>query len=190
VTGKHLVQQGQHALVGKQHLPRGLDRDEARGFDMRAEIVLDEPGPRIELEERADRPVVGIEELLAVPADGIQIEAHGLEPGRARGRGEEVERQRGFGVVGRTGEMHGQARQAETAPRLDEPAFDLVELQGTRDGERAPFGLEARGLDEGDGRFGVVFEKSGRAARPPGEVEAADQVARLPVPRIRDEAGG
>ena len=136
VVREHLPQDRQDRLVRQHHLPRRLDKGGAVGQQMLAEALAQHPFPRVELEQRLDRPLGEIGEaprrssrscddveLLGRPARLAAHVAHVFE-------GAQVLR-----LVEHAGEMHPRRLRvplAQLGPGGDQPLVDRVELVAAR----------------------------------------------------------
>ena len=72
VIGEELPEDGEQPLVRPEHLPDGLDprHDSVVGDRVAAELLVDHPFPRVELEDGLHRSLAEIDEAArVVPAD-------------------------------------------------------------------------------------------------------------------------
>src|SRR5262245_55856070 len=81
----------QQGLVGQQHLPRRLYPQwtlarQRQVEQVRAELVRDEPLPRVELEQRPDLAILLVDEAAprGVPADLLDRQADSVQTGLLR----------------------------------------------------------------------------------------------------------
>ncbi len=163
---KHLPEQRQDALVGEHGFPRRLDPARRRVLQLGTEGVVEHPFPGIELEGERDVGLVEVDEAagLVAPADLLDVEQPGRQPGLARGVFEISQRAGVFGIAGDAGEMEMLPR-GNLLPRRDQPLVDGVVLVGTRGDDAAfdrlfePGPLEHRRLEQRGRRVRIVFEQ-------------------------------
>ena len=119
MTRKHLPQQRQNPLVGKDGLPWRLDPARRRLGEPRAERIVKHPFPGIKLERQFDGAIVEIDEAAVIaPSDVLDIDQGGGEAGLPRGVLEIGQRAGILGVFGGAREMEVAAlRRAFSTPR-------------------------------------------------------------------------
>ena len=153
------------------------------------ERLAQQPFPRVELEQEADRRLREVGEAAPVPADFGDVERHARPSGLARDILHVVDRAAVFGRGEDAGEMEpGGARhpRAKAAPALDQLFVDRVELVAAGLHLFEPVPLHDRGLEQCGRRVGVVFEHFGRRGAVISEVEAAVHIGVAAAPGCRD----
>ena len=89
MAGVHLPQHREQRLVRQQRLPQRLEpqRLGEAAQHVLAEVVGEHPLPRVELEHRGDRRFLEVDEPVErdVPADVLDRQPDGVEPGLGRG---------------------------------------------------------------------------------------------------------
>ena len=200
MAGEQLPQHDQQLLVAEQQLPHRLDplRGPAALQQEAAELLVDHPLPRVELEDVAHRFAVAVEEARGVdiPLQVLDVDQLGVEPGRLRrlghvGDGLEVfddELPVARVVQGRevqpgTG-SEAPAGAADVLPLLHELLVERVELVRPVAADLGePLPLRHRRLHEGGGSVGVELEQLHRPRAVVGEIEAAVHGRVVLVPR-------
>lgn len=99
---------------------------------MFAERLADDPLPRIELEERGDRPAVEVNEAFAVPANLLDVDACGIEPRLDCGIAQVIDRAAILEMMLYGGEVDRGFADAEPPPCLDQLSW--MELNWSRPG--------------------------------------------------------
>ena len=161
---------------------------------MGREFVAQQVFPRIELEQRADHPVLGIGKLTFLgQADRLQIGVMGAKARLARGPGQRLD---GGVILGRVlhgGEMDVGALRRHHRPAFDQRLMDAVELVvalAQHAGGNLLFQPEPleRGAFIKRGRgVGVVFQQRRRPGAVIGQVHAAIEFGFAIAPAARDQ---
>ena len=126
---EHPPQDRQDALVGHERLPGRLDHPALRGRDVLGERIGEHLLPRIELEERADHPVLGVGEL-AARGDADVLERHVMrdETRLLRGPRHVLDRREILVEAASGGEVQVGARREHRAEALHHRLVNAVEL--------------------------------------------------------------
>ena len=121
---KHLPEQGENALVGKDRLPWRLDPSRRRFRKLRAKGVVKHPFPGVELEREFDSAIVEIDEAAVfAEADILDVDQRRGQARLGRGVPEIGQRAGILGAFRHAGEMQ-MMRAAELFPGLDQPLMD------------------------------------------------------------------
>ena len=193
MVGEEVPQNRQQGLVRPDHLPDRLDPDRRRMGDAGTVGLVDQPFPRIEVEQGPDGRARGVGEAQAGPFDLVDRQGQTLDPAFA---GQIAHIGDGDGVLGRAflgpGEMHrlGQGG-GDLAPAGDQGVVDVVELVLAGEDGLQPVPLDHRGLQQGGGGVAVELEHLRRRDAVIAQVEAAVvQRRRFLVPGLADQGNG
>lgn len=162
-----------------------------------AEAVGGQPLPRVELEAAADEPEPVVHEAARepVPADALDGEGLGLQPGLLSGLAQIRDRHQVLAelVAVRVHEVEGAGRKQAglLPPCVDEPFVEGVPLIGAGEPFLHPEPLRARGLHERGGGVGVVLQHLGRAGAVVAQIEPPVEGRKLgaPPPGLGDQGG-
>jgi hypothetical protein len=154
MIGIELPQDREYRLAAQEELPGRLDHGEPRARDVLPELVAHHPLPRVELEERANRRAVEIDEgiRIAGPADVLDVDVPRIEPRLKRRVAQILEVAEIFLALLDAREVNDRdgagQRRADRAPAGDELLVERVELVGVRPDRLEPAPLRDRRLDE------------------------------------------
>ncbi len=189
---RELPQLREDGLGRQQHLPRRLDPDRRRPRHGRAELLVNQPLPGIELEQRLDLAVLLVDEAASpVEADGRDVEQHDLVPCLARAFGHVLDVLAVLDLLGEGRHVQEVGGRPGREAR-NELVVEIVELVGVLrqspglDPILQPVPLEHRGLVERGRRVGVELEELRRAFAVIDQVEAAIEAGIVPVPALGD----
>ena len=194
MPGVHLPQHREQRLVRQQRLPQRLDPrrlGQAAG-DVLAEVVAEDPLPRVELVHRRDRRLLEVDEAVerGVPPELLDREADGVEAGLGRALLQVGDRDvvlaRRVGL--RPAEVRlvaGQLR-GDLAPALDQLLVQRVPLVVVGVDVLEPVPLADRRLEQRGRGVGVVLHQLRRPRAVVAQVEAAVEVRVAASPGRRD----
>jgi hypothetical protein len=127
--------------------------------------------------------------IAAVPADLVDEQERGVEPGLDRGVAQVVDRAAVLVVVAHASEVDSRGRELEMGPGLDQLLMDRVELVGLGIERLQPLPLDDARLEQRRRGVGIVFEHSRRLARAIEQVEAAIEILVAALPAGVDQLG-